>query len=66
MSDPAIALQAIESPCIQICTLNAEGLCIGCFRTAEEIGGWLSLSASQRSRIMDELPSRAEQLFDAD
>lgn len=66
MSDPAIALQAIESPCIQICTLNAEGVCIGCFRTADEIGGWLSLSAGQRSRIMNELSGRAEQLFEAD
>ncbi|MEM7053856.1 MAG: DUF1289 domain-containing protein [Pseudomonadota bacterium] len=65
MSDPAIALTPIESPCIQLCTLDDQGLCIGCFRTSEEIGGWLNLSASRRREIIDELPARAERLFDA-
>ena len=66
MTDVAIALEPVESPCIQVCTLNDEGLCIGCFRTTEEIGGWLSLSASQRREIIDELPARAERLFESD
>ena len=66
MTDVALSLQPIESPCIQICTLNDEGVCIGCFRTTEEIGGWLSLSASQRQQVMDDLPARADRMFSAD
>ncbi len=63
MSDPALELEIIESPCIQICTLNDDGLCIGCFRTSEEIGSWLTLSVDQRKQVLLDLPRRAEQLF---
>ncbi|MCF8478436.1 MAG: DUF1289 domain-containing protein, partial [Pseudolabrys sp.] len=31
----------IESPCVKTCTLDAgTGLCLGCGRTIDEIGGW--------------------------
>jgi uncharacterized protein len=52
-------LPAIESPCNKICTLDpSSGICIGCGRTAAEIGGWLGYSAPERARIMAELPDR--------
>ncbi|MEM1082379.1 MAG: DUF1289 domain-containing protein [Pseudomonadota bacterium] len=59
MTDPALNLDPIESPCIQICRLDDAGLCVGCYRTGEEIMGWLSYSASQRAAIMQQLPARA-------
>jgi hypothetical protein len=33
-------------------------LCIGCGRTLAEIGGWLSMTADERRRVMDNLPAR--------
>jgi uncharacterized protein len=49
----------IETPCVKICTLDARsGLCLGCGRTIDEISRWASLSVSERSQVMDELPSR--------
>lgn len=54
----------IESPCINICTLGDSGHCLGCFRTPEEIGGWLTYSDEQRRAIIESLPARAEQLFE--
>ena len=33
-------------------------LCLGCFRTLTEIGGWASLSDEQRAAVMAELPER--------
>lgn len=49
----------ILSPCIGVCTLDAEGLCIGCLRTLAEIGAWSSLGEDERRRLMDEvLPQR--------
>lgn len=51
--------QPVLSPCIGICQLGDDGLCIGCFRTANEIGAWLSMDNRERLRLMDEvLPSR--------
>jgi predicted Fe-S protein YdhL (DUF1289 family) len=44
--------------------MGTEGLCIGCFRSADEIAAWLSYTAEQRRAIMHALPDRAEQLFE--
>ena len=50
---------SIESPCNKVCVLDAAcGLCIGCGRTLAEIGGWVSMTADQRRRIMAKLPAR--------
>lgn len=49
----------IETPCIKICTLDArQGLCLGCGRTIDEIARWSTMSASERIRVMSELPTR--------
>jgi predicted Fe-S protein YdhL (DUF1289 family) len=49
----------IESPCINVCTLDARtGLCLGCARTIDEIAGWSTMSTADRSLVMAELPGR--------
>ena len=49
----------VESPCVKTCTLDARGgLCLGCGRTVDEIANWTGMSASERARIMAELPDR--------
>ncbi len=37
---------------------GASGLCLGCYRTLGEIGGWSALSDDQRAEIMTELSGR--------
>tara|TARA_B100000780_G_scaffold272797_1_gene235496 strand:+ start:636 stop:821 length:186 start_codon:yes stop_codon:yes gene_type:complete len=53
----------IESPCVGICQYNDEELCIGCFRTAQEISEWSISSDEKREKIMGELDTRMEKLF---
>jgi uncharacterized protein len=49
----------IESPCINICTLDARsGACLGCGRNIDEIARWATMTAADRTRIMKELPAR--------
>ena len=49
----------IETPCINICTLDARsGLCVGCGRTVAEIANWTAMTDDERRRIMAELPAR--------
>jgi predicted Fe-S protein YdhL (DUF1289 family) len=43
-----------------VCTLDADGYCIGCLRTSGEIGAWSLLPAAERRRIMDEVLPRRE------
>ncbi|MEO1676680.1 MAG: DUF1289 domain-containing protein [Pseudomonadota bacterium] len=50
----------IESPCIKICQIHpGERICVGCFRTINEIGMWSVMSADERRAVMDDLPNRA-------
>lgn len=55
-------MEPIKSPCVQVCELDASGLCRGCLRTRQEIAVWISLSAEQRDMIMQALPRRREKL----
>lgn len=51
--------QAILSPCVGICRLDARGFCEGCYRTGDEIARWRSMSDTERSHYMDVLlPAR--------
>ncbi|MGH8118485.1 MAG: DUF1289 domain-containing protein [Rhodanobacteraceae bacterium] len=47
------------SPCVGICRMGVDGLCIGCRRTLAEIAQWGTLSNEERQRWMrDEQPRR--------
>jgi len=46
------------SPCIKVCVLDAQGLCIGCLRSADEIGRWMSMSAAEQWQLLAELAER--------
>jgi uncharacterized protein len=49
----------IASPCTKVCTIDpASRLCRGCGRSLDEIARWMSLSDTERARIMAELPRR--------
>lgn len=49
---PPTPRQAVLSPCIGICSLDDDGLCEGCFRTAGEIAAWSTLSDQARLGLM--------------
>ena len=61
MSHPetAMTFRAVLSPCIGVCSLDADGLCEGCHRTTAEIARWGQMGDDERLRIMEDvLPSR--------
>lgn len=52
-----------DSPCIRVCAIHPEtGICVGCYRTLDEITRWSALDPAQRKALMQELPARAAQL----
>lgn len=52
----------MQTPCIHVCSIDpATGFCMGCGRTIEEIGAWMSYSDAERTRLTSILPAR---LFD--
>jgi predicted Fe-S protein YdhL (DUF1289 family) len=49
----------IATPCVQVCIVDgASGLCLGCYRTLPEIGGWSRFTDSERAAIMAGLADR--------
>ena len=48
MTEPT---QPVKSPCIEVCSLDDQDMCIGCYRTANEIIEWFSAS-DERKRII--------------
>ncbi len=63
MTDEIWKRAEIESPCVKICVIHPEArLCVGCYRSIEEIGGWSRLTPEARSAIMADLPARAGKL----
>ena len=53
----------IDSPCIKLCSIHpTERICVGCYRSMEEIGAWSGLSSEVRLEIMSELPSRTSRI----
>jgi len=51
--EPAAASDSLlsRSPCVGICTLDADDQCVGCRRTRAEIAGWSSFSPETRDAI---------------
>jgi hypothetical protein len=58
MVDPSLKTAAVASPCINICRLDAQGLCIGCRRTLGEIAEWSTASDARRLQILRDLEAR--------
>lgn len=49
----------VASPCISVCVLHeAQGICIGCFRTLDEIAQWSVLDAAGKRAVLAALPAR--------
>lgn len=52
---PARAPIAPVTPCVGVCRMDREGLCLGCRRTLAEIAGWSALEDAERRRWMREV-----------
>ena len=51
--------EMIESPCVDVCRMSeARGVCIGCYRTLEEIARWRDMSEDEQTRLLTELQRR--------
>jgi predicted Fe-S protein YdhL (DUF1289 family) len=50
---PFIGGSVVDSPCIKICELNRDDVCVGCGRTRAEIAGWMSMSESQKAKVVE-------------
>ncbi|MEZ5538539.1 MAG: DUF1289 domain-containing protein [Pseudomonadales bacterium] len=52
----------IASPCISICALDAEDVCVGCYRSAQEITRWSVADNAERRQILVSAAERAKRV----
>jgi predicted Fe-S protein YdhL (DUF1289 family) len=51
MTPDLLPSSKVESPCTKVCTLDAQGVCIGCGRELSEIANWSRMSAVEQLEV---------------
>lgn len=55
----------VESPCISVCAMDeVQGVCLGCYRTLEEIEGWWDFDNAHKKAVLEKARLREEATFD--
>ncbi|MDF0730440.1 DUF1289 domain-containing protein [Pseudomonas entomophila] len=49
----------VASPCVNICALDEQDVCIGCQRTVQEITRWTRMDNQERRRVLELCHERA-------
>ena len=50
----------VNSPCINICKLDENKICIGCYRTLDEIANWTKYTNEEKLNIINQLQNRIQ------
>lgn len=48
----------VKSPCVSICALDGDDVCIGCYRTGIEIGQWSQMTLEQQRVVLMRVEQR--------
>ena len=51
----------VESPCVACCRLNADKVCVGCYRHITEIVDWNRRTDDENSAILQQVAKRKRQ-----
>ena len=49
-----------QSPCISVCLLDDKDICVGCYRSANEITDWFMADAQGKRDILQRARERLE------
>jgi predicted Fe-S protein YdhL (DUF1289 family) len=53
----------VKSPCINLCRLNSEQVCEGCWRHIDEIVAWPQLDAGERRDVIARTQRRRQNVL---
>lgn len=52
----------VRSPCVQVCALDENDMCIGCQRTGDEILRWTQMTNDERREVLRLVAIREEKV----
>ena len=55
--------EEIPSPCVSICALNSDDVCVGCYRTGDEITRWWGMDNAEKQQILEKVKERESQSY---
>lgn len=51
--------EEVDSPCVKLCVIHPTAeICMGCFRSTDEIAEWSTMPSEARKALIAELPQR--------
>ena len=50
----------VASPCSKVCEVDSTNICIGCYRSIDEIVAWRSLNDSEKKVIIEQAENRKD------
>lgn len=56
------ASDKVRSPCVSVCALDENNVCIGCHRTGDEILRWTQMTNDERRDVLREVAKREEKV----
>jgi hypothetical protein len=59
--DSALA-DPLTSPCVRMCALDDANICLGCYRSIDEICAWSQASLDERRGILARATHRREEM----
>ncbi len=51
-------MNEVSSPCVSICALDEDDICVGCYRSGNEITRWSQLNQDEKKQVMDKVRER--------
>ncbi len=51
----------VKSPCVSVCALDIDDMCMGCQRTGSEISAWGKMTNEQRREVLQQAARRARE-----
>lgn len=58
MADEKNIFGMVKSPCVAVCALDENDICIGCYRSGEEITQWGEMNNEKKSEVMKNVAQR--------
>ncbi|WP_084888689.1 DUF1289 domain-containing protein [Vibrio sp. qd031] len=58
--DSEIECCSVESPCVRNCCLDEHDICVGCFRSIDEIVAWSGASDQEKITVLHHCHARKQ------
>ena len=60
MSEEKNIFGMVKSPCVAVCALDENDVCIGCYRTGQEITDWGEMDNEKKRDVLKKVAQREQ------